>query len=196
MRQKEVHKMNSFLSPLYGSYRNRKFTDIYGDVDTFIADYKGCGIPAKLKDDNIQTLYYLLYARYGNSTIASSDETQFTYKIFSIIFQYGPTWEKELEIQDKVRALTDDELEEGSTHIYNHSYNPSTEPSTDTLTELPTINEQNTTKMRRGKVEQYTIIMEMLKRDVTNYFIDRFKPLFLTIVNPEVPLYYVTEDDE
>ena len=42
-------------------------------------------------DANATTLYYLLYARYGNSHIVNTDENQFTYKLFSTIFMYGPT---------------------------------------------------------------------------------------------------------
>jgi hypothetical protein len=41
--------------------------------------------------DNVSLVYYLLYARYGNNPIANRDENQFKFKIFSVIFQYGPT---------------------------------------------------------------------------------------------------------
>lgn len=181
---------------LYGNYRTRKFTDIYGDVDTFVADYKNNGIPSLLKDDTINTLYYLLYARFGNSHIANSDETQFKYKLFSVIYMYGPTWEKRLDIQSKLRALTEDELLRGSKQIINHSYNPSTEPSTNDLEELPTINEQNISGWKKGKPDAYMMLWEALVTDVTASFLDQFKKLFLIVVEPQIPLWYETEIEE
>ena len=94
---------------LYGNFRNRKFTDIYEDVNAFLYDFNNIGIPKKITDDNATTLFYLLYANYGNSVIATSDENRFKYKLFSIIYEYGPTWEYRLKLQDKFRELIDDE---------------------------------------------------------------------------------------
>lgn len=178
----------------YGSYRQKKFSDIYDNVEAFIADYKTNGIPATIKESTVNVLYYLLYANYGNSTIASSDINRFQYKLFSLIWQYGPTWEKRLDIQEKLRNLSDDEIFTGSSTIYNHAMNPGTEPSTTTLDELTYINDQNTTKFKKGKLEGYSLLIDLLKTDVTKEFIDRFKKLFLNIVEPEKPLLYITED--
>ena len=179
-------------SSLYGNFRTRTFADIYGDLKTFTDDYKNNGIPAKLDNTNIQTLYYLLYARYGNSCIASSDENQFKYKLFSTIFMYGPAWQKRLEIQGKLLALTDDELVKGTTAIHNTALNPSTSPSTQSLEELSYINAQNTTKFKKSKLEGYSSLYAIIETDVTEKFIDKFKKLFITVVAPEEPLWYET----
>lgn len=181
---------------LYGNYRNRKFTDIWGDVGDFLQDYNDNGINASISDTSATTLYYLLYARYGNSTVASSDETQFKYKVFAIIFQYGPTWEKRLEIQKALRELDIEELQKSATAIYNHSFNPSTLPSAQTLEELTTINDQNVTKHKRSKTDAYALIMGLLETDVTEEFLTKFKKLFLTVVSPELPLWYITKKGE
>lgn len=177
---------------LYGNYRQRTFSNIWENVDEFKEDYSDNGIGVSISDDNATTLYYLLYARYGNSTIASSDENQFKYKLFSIIFQYGPTWEKRLDIQKKLREMSEDDLRESAKAIYNHSYNPSTAPSTDTIDELTTINDQNVTKHKRSKTDAYALLLSLLETDVTGEFLDKFKKLFITIVEPELPLWYVT----
>ena len=179
-------------SSLYGNFRTRTFADIYSDLKTFTDDYKNNGIPAKLDATNIQTLYYLLYARYGNSCIASSDENQFKYKLFSTIFMYGPAWQKRLEIQGKLLALTDDELVKGTTAIHNTALNPSTSPSTQSLEELSYINAQNTTKFKKSKLEGYSSLYAIIETDVTEKFIDKFKKLFITVVAPEEPLWYDT----
>lgn len=195
--------MNNFIgsyralnNSLYGNYRTRKFTDIYDNVDSFLADYSDNGLPMLVDTTNMTTLFYLLYARYGNSNIASSDENQFKYKLFSLVFQYGPTWAKRLEIQDKIRNLTEDELRESAKAIYNHSYNPSTLPSTDTVDELLTINDQNVTKHRRSKTDAYALLNDLLETDVTEEFISKFKKLFITIVEPELPLWYVSNEED
>ena len=103
--------------------------------------------------------------------------------------------EKRLEIQEKLRGLSEDEILTGSRQIYNNAQNPSTEPSTDTTDELQYINEQNVTKNRRGKLDAYAMLMELLRSDVTNELLTKFKTLFLTVIEPEEPLYYVSEED-
>ena len=190
-----MNMIKDYCGSLYGSYRQKKFTDVYDSVEKFLADYNGVGLPTTISQGSAQTLYYLLYGRYGNDVIASSDINRFKYRLFGIIFQYGPTWEKRLEIQEKLRGLTEDEILTGSRQIYNNAQNPSTEPSPDTTDELQYINEQNVTKNRRGKLDAYAMLMELLRSDVTNELLTKFKTLFLTVIEPEEPLYYVSEED-
>ena len=104
-------------------YDTKLFCEIFEDAETFSTEYKASGLydattsgsPAvihlnnSLSDTNINILYYLLYAKYANNPIANYDENQFKYKLWAIIFQYGPAWAKKLDIQNKVRELTDDE---------------------------------------------------------------------------------------
>ena len=183
---------------LYGNYRQVKFTDVYPDVDTFLTEYNSNGIKTTISQESATTLYYLIYSRFGNSVIASSDTNRFKYDLFGTIFSYGPTWEKRLDIQEKLRNLTDDDLFAGATQIYNHAYNPGTAPSTNYIDELPAINEQNTSKHKKDKMSGYAMLMSLLETDVTERFLDKFKKLFLKIVQPERPLWYATEtiDDD
>lgn len=186
--------MNNFYgysgTSLYGNYRTRSFTDIYSNETDFINDWNSTPFSKNLSID-MSLVFYLLYARYGNSHIASSDENQFRYHLFSIVFQYGPTWSKELEVQADVRALSLEDLQLGSTNIINSAANPGTAPSTQTLEELQYIDQQNVTKNKRSKVDGYALLLSLLKDDVTEQFIKRFQKLFLTIVEPERPLWYV-----
>ena len=51
---------------------NVTFTDIYNNAEDFVNDYKTSGLynnSNKITDANATTLYYLLYAKYGNSSI-------------------------------------------------------------------------------------------------------------------------------
>ena len=177
-------------------YSTALFTDVWADKESFLADYSNLGIPTTISIDNAATLYYLLYAKYGNNPIANRDEEQFKYKVFSIVFQYGPTWEKRLSIQDKLREIKDEDLIIGGKAIYNAALNPSTAPSTGSLDELTYINSQNTTNYKKSKMDAYAQLWELLKTDVTGDFINKFKVCFKQFVAPEKPLIYVTYDGE
>ena len=180
------------FNSLYGNYRQVKFTDVYPDADTFVTDYNKSALPTTISNDTATTLYYLLYSRYGNSVIASSDTNRFKYDLFATIFSYAPTWEKRLDVQEKLREMSDAELFTGQTTINNHSFNPSTAPSTSTLDELTTINEQVTQKGKRDKLTAYVELSRALWTDVTEQFLDKFQKLFLIILQPELPLWYAT----
>lgn len=177
-------------------YETLTFAEIFPQFDVFKEAYDENELAQPLKDSNVKVLYYLLYAKYGNSSIANYDINQFMYKVWSIIFKYGPTWEKRLEIQEKARALTDEELMSGSKAIYNHAFNPGDEPSTGSLEELDYINEQNTTNYKRSKIESYQLLWELLKTDVTEAFLLQFKNLFLKVVEPVTSRIYISEEDD
>ena len=67
-------------APLYGSYRTRTFSEVFPDANEFVEAYVNSGLypsTVQIPTTSLTALYYLLYARYGNSHIASSDENQF-----------------------------------------------------------------------------------------------------------------------
>ena len=187
------------MNRMLPEYSTMLFTDIWDEASEFVSDYKASGLynnVAKITDDSASMLYYLLFAKYGNSPIANKDVNQFQYKVFSIIFEYGPTWEKQLAVQKALRDLTVDDIRLGSKAIYNSALNPQTAPSTSTLEELTYINQQNTTNYKKSPLEGYAMLLDLLSTDVTKAFIDKFKICFKTFVTPERPLVYVMEDEE
>ena len=189
----------------YGNFRNYTFSDMYPNLDAFLNGYKdsfgdfislgynNVEIPKKLTEDNIKTLYYLLYGQYGGSTITGDDQFQWCYQLFSIIFMYGPTWEKRLQLQDEIRAMSIDDAIKGAVSINNQSLNPSEAPVADSDAILNTINTQVVNKFNKSKVEGYQYLIDLLETDVTKMFLDKFKVLFLKIVAPQEPLWYTTE---
>lgn len=184
------------MSNLIPGFATKTFTEIYETVNDFCYDYQHVGIPTTILVNNAMTLYYLLYAKYGNTPIANWDENQFKYKLFGVIFQYGPTWEKRLDIQTKLRNLTETELLSGAKTIYNHAYNPETEPKTGDITELNYINEQNTQNFVKNKLNAYSELMSLLETDVTGEFLDRFNICFKKFARPGTYLYVEDEDNE
>lgn len=191
----------------YNLYSTPLFTDIWKSADEFKTEYLASPSPLNgsihhgetvgtvTYPDNVSLLYYLLYARYGNNPIANMDENQFKYKVYSVIFQYGPTWQKKLEIQEKLRGLSDEDLRSGAKAIYNHAFNPSEAPATDSEEALSYINDQNQTINKRGKLDAYGFLWGLLSTDVTEAFVDRFKICFKKVVFPERPVLYEEEED-
>lgn len=182
-------------------YDTKLFCEIFDSAADFVSEYKNSGLydatsghlNNSLSDRDATTLFYLLYARYANNPIANLDENQFKYKVWATIFQYGPAWAKKLDIQNKLRELTDDEIRLGSKAIYNHAFNPSTDPSTASLEELTAINEQNTTNFKKSKIDGYMGLWQLVVSDVTNEFIKKFEKLFKMFVTPERTWIYKTD---
>lgn len=176
-------------------YNTKYFTQIYDSAESFAADY-GLFFPKTIKDTNITTLFYLLYAKYGNSPIANLDENQFKAKLFSIIFQYGKEWERKLEIQDELSALSlDDVIDSGYKQIFNNAFNPETAPSTLDTEELQFVSEQKVMKTKKDKLSSAAELWNLISRtDVTRDFILRFSKLFNPFARPQINYIYISED--
>ena len=155
------------MKPMYDT---NLFCEIWDSSDKFLADYNNTGteftnqVPTTISQENALMTYLLLFSRYGNNPIANYDVNQFKNKIFTIIWQYGPAWEKRLSMQEDIRNLTLQEITQGTktdwssegsqsqnnsgtdTTINNHAFNPSTAPTTQTTNELDYIDQQQVAK--------------------------------------------------
>lgn len=178
------------------SFRTRKFGNIFPTFEEFSTYKEECGLPIAIGETTTQTLYILLLGRYGNAHIASINEDQFKLKLMSLIFMHAPIWEKRLDIQAKLRNLTEEEIKQGTKAIYNHAFNPANEIDTDPDTIITSINDQNTTSYARSKIGAYTYLYNILDDDITENFLNRFKNLFLTVVQPQAPLFFGTIEEE
>lgn len=191
---------------IFGLPQNTTFCDIWGTEEEFITDYTTSGIYTvsqssgtdTLDVDHARLLYYLLYSRYGNNSILSTDRNRFKYNVFSIMFQYGPGWVAKLDLQDKLRKLKDSDVDLtfGGKAIYNHAFNPGNAPSTNITREIPAINEQNVTIKDRDKLTAYAELYALLEDDVTEEFIGKFKKLFTKMVAPIKALTYPDVEEE
>lgn len=195
---------NPYNDRMFGNFMTRTFTEAYGDSDTaFLTNLQATPLYAAIiaqgmTDTQLKTMYWILYARYGNSHLINMDETQSRYQFYTKIFQYAPAWQRELDVQKSIRQMSESDIMAGSRTIVNHAYNPSSAPSTASQTELSTIDDQNTQRYYKAKIDAYGQLIALIKKDVTQEFLDRFKDLFLRIVEPYAPLWYETveEDDD
>ena len=141
----EVQKMNNV--EMFPQYDTKLMTEVWSKASDFLTDYQNAGIPTTISNQNATTLYYLLYAKYGNTPIANYDENQWKYKMFSVIFQYGPTWEKRLDIQTTLRGLQiSDLLDNGSYRAISSQSGSETSSKTGSDNNTRTLNttEKNT----------------------------------------------------
>ena len=135
------------MNKMIPQYDTKLMTEVWSDASGFLTDYQNVGIPTTISNQNATTLYYLLYARYGNTPIANYDENQWKYKMFSIIFQYGPTWEKRLDIQTTLRGLQiADLIDNGSYRALSNQSGTETSSKTGSDNNTRTLNttEKNT----------------------------------------------------
>ena len=168
--------------------QTKTFNEIWANYTTFSTDFNTSPFNGIITANNLEILYYLLYAKFGNSFITNLDENQWKFKVFSTIWKYGPAWEKKLEIQASLKELDikSEDFLKGARAIYNKALNPETEPSTSALTELNYINEQTTTNYKKSKMDALTQLWNLIATDVTDSFLERFAPLFKRIWNPGI----------
>lgn len=187
-----------YLDDAFQNYPTRTFADIFPSYEVFRTYQLEDEVPVtdifanEMTDANLRKLYYLLFAKYGNSHIKLSDENQFVINVFGVIEQFGPTWQKKLSIQKELRDLSIDDARL-SEIIANHAYHPSTPPGTDDYGALNKIDTQNRTGRKRDKLSTYGMVLALLEDDFTNRFIERFGFLFITIIEGSGPLWYATE---
>ena len=163
-----------------------------------MAFYNESPFPKVLKEESAELIYWLLVARFGNDHISSTDTTRFELRLNSIIWQHGPRWEKMREVQERMKELDLDsnDVLVGTTAIHNLSLNPSIAPTTDTLDELTTVNQQNTTKYKRSKIEGWSMLVGLMREDVTENFLYRFRELFSAVIYGPELLYKEVEHDD
>ena len=181
-------------------YNKLTFAQVWPSQKAFLDDYSGLGsnlvMPnAPVSENALKTLYFLLYARYGNTPIVNNDVNQWKFKIFSIIFSYGPAWERKVQIQKTLMELAEADLVVGAKQIYNHALNPSTAPKTTDLDELTYINDQNVAIHKKAKMEAYGILWELIHTNHTEEFLTRFKDCFSKFVGI-IPVPFYIEDSE
>jgi len=177
------------------NYSTELFTDVWGSQEDFLADYNDSPLKA-IESDKAAEVYWLMYARHGNDPIANLDLFQWKQRFFSVIYVYGPSWVREMSIQETWRGLTDDQIRADALQIYNHAYNPETAPGATSEQILTYINEQNTNRSQKVIVDAYMQLDLLLKRDVTNAFLKHFDKLFKQFVYPECTPIYTSEEYE
>ena len=172
-------------------YDTKLFTDIFDDAGTFVYYYKHIGIPTTISEQNAFTLYYLLYARYGNSPIANYDEEQWKYKIFSVVFQYGPTWEKRLSVQKTLRDMQlSDLVDNGALSELFQGSGSNSSTSSGTSGNTRTLNTSEANTGTQAVAHTGTVRNQGDSEDIKNH---AFNPGTAPAADAYTPLGYINE---
>lgn len=144
----------------------------------------------ELSQEFMNKVFYLIQSKYKYSTIVATDVDQWKQRFFSVVYEFAPSYKRKYDVQKSLRKLTDTEITQGAVQKTTHGYNPSTDISGNTDTEISTVNEQNLMKYTKGKLNGYNELLLLLKTDVTEQFINKFRDLFV-----KVPLKNYWSDD-
>lgn len=163
----------------------KTFIEIYPTSTDFVNSFRKSSFSSYITDDiYLEMTYELLLSKYENSHIACLTSDSFIKKVNSTIFMYGPSWVRKLSIQDRLRELSEQEITTGAVSKFTHGYNPSDVPGTaNSDTEIETVNEQSLNKYTKGKLDGYANLLELLKEDVTNTYINKFRKLFMLVID-------------
>lgn len=163
----------------------KTFIEVFPTETDFINNFTKSVYSKYLTDETFLAITYdILLANYKNSKIAAIDTDSFKRKINFILFSKGPACLKKLEIQEKVLALTEDDIRTGTVGKFTHGYNPSDVPGTaNSDTEIETVNEQSLNKYTKSKLDGYNGLLELIKTDIMTTFINNFRKLFMTVID-------------
>lgn len=172
---------------------NKTFSDVWDEStdlsSEYLTEFPSTGV-LKLPDSfNWQVFYYLCVGRWGNTEIIVQDSglARWKARFFSLVFQFGPNWAKQLEIQSKLRDLSEEELMRGGLMVSTNALNPAEKPSGTfdglDMPKVETIQQQATSQSRRSKLDAYAALSSLLRTDVTESFLIRFDSLFKSIYN-------------
>lgn len=194
------------MDTIFQTFDNVTFSNLWSTKEDFVNAYKTVGFPSTytledgsthdyVTDKDLELIWLLMIGRFADSTIKPYNTYgAFQVRFMSRLWQYAPAWKKELEIQNKLRAMSleNGELFDGTKAIHNAALNPGTPPGTNTSDELDYINSQNVTKYKKSKIEGLATLTELLKKDVTDAFLRRFDDFFKTIIYTGRDLTYTT----
>lgn len=180
---------------LIPSYKNKLMHNVWSDVESFKNDFNNSYAKSCISEESAEITYNLVFARFADTPISGNQES-FKAKMFSVIFRFGPSWEKRLDIQKKIRGLSDEDIMRGSRTVSNSALNPSNEPSiSEAENGLAEINSQVATHMKRGKLEGYAALLALIDKDVTSEYIGKFAECFIKFFIPDNDALYVDEGD-
>lgn len=181
------------MKPLYDTKTFNQVFEKEEDFTSMLSSEFGGYASNALTSEYKTSLYWLLFARYGNTHITNMTVNQFKAKLVAIIYQKGPSWERNLKLQKDIRNLSEADLRAGAISIYNTAANPETAPGTQATDEIAYVNSQNVSKHKRSIIDAYSYLQELLRSDVTEAFISSFSVLFSKFARPIVTRIYENE---
>lgn len=171
---------------------NKRFNEIFPDASSVSTEMLSLGFDTLFPEDfSWKVFYSLISGRHAldEVSVRGDDESslaRWKTRFCSILWQYGPSWWKQAQLQDQFRKFSEEDLVKGSLQVASQALNPAKKPDkTIQGIDLPiveTINAQSSNQYKKNKTDAYSSLLFLLKNDVTEPFLRRFDPLFKTIL--------------
>lgn len=163
------------------------YEDFKDSFDTLQLNY----IPFK-NESFLRHIYIVLMGEYMTSPIKSYSPEQFEIKLMTIVADRGPEYERLLDIQKDLLSMSPEDLSLAQEAIYNTALNPAKSLTKDDEI-IRTVNQQNTTRQKRGKLNAYAALTELMDSNITKRFLKYFDHLFKTVLTGTEVLYFTEE---
>lgn len=176
---------------------HKTLIEVYPTSSELEEDFEGRGLKALGFPDSFPwaVFHTLIKGRHANAEIISPDDKLDAWKdrFCSIVWQFGPSWVKQVDIQKTLREMSEADLMKGSLLVSSNALNPAQKPSADfegtDIPKVDTINQQATSQSRRSKMDAYASLSALLRTDVTEGFLRRFDSLFRNIYSNDCEGY-------
>lgn len=179
------------------SYATPKFSDLWQSALEFTEDMHPLmteGFDTELTAAQCNRLFYELSARYTDGHIRYTNIMQFKLKLGALLSTYGPLYFQQLAlIKDASSRTIEDYLRDGKV-LTAVADNNNSMPAVGSENELPYTNAQSVTNSTRAIDVALSVKRGLLRDEVSNAFYNRFKELFISILIPQTPLWFVTEE--
>jgi hypothetical protein len=178
---------------MIGWYRTQTFADRFPDYATFLEKYTTSGLTGRLEIEGeygLETIFNLLAIKYCDDHMKSSNPGIFELKVFKLIWEHGPKWQRDMKLYDQLRNLTNTELSIGSQAVHNHAEHPDAAPVTTSVEGIGFIDSQNVTTYVKSPKDRVVEILELENSTLTEEFLAKFSPLFTDILYPSGSTYF------
>lgn len=170
------------------------FTDCFSDFASFktaITDYTN----QVIEDDFLNKIYLKICIKYAVSNIRFTIKEMFIYQFCSIFDDEFSKFKRRYDINQNLKNITIDNIKILSETISNTADNPNYTPDTPDKA-LDYITQQNAVFQKINDLDAYARQLESLMTEGFEEFLNKFKELFVALVDNSPIFYEDNEDNE
>lgn len=189
-----ILKTQSLKTPK--QYLTVTFTTLYESLEMFGKDCAQFYTDSTLDGNEVKALYYLLLGSFAESHIAYTNTMQFKIQMFNEINRLYPTILEYDRQQKELRASTLDELLDAGEAITNAGASNTSNIKTDAPTGSTQLASQVTNKQKYGKFTAKLNKIKAMQYGLQQDLINALKHYFIMFLEPQLDLYFYTEDEQ
>lgn len=169
-----------------------KFKNLLPDFDTFVDKYN-CFAPEQLElvgdISELKVAYNLIFSKYCQSSVAFDRPNDFYQHFFSIFWNEFDYFNEKLKLIKMLRHTNTSELLTEYETITNVASNNNEILDSPLNNVIPYISTQSSSTSKANKIAAIVRGIQSFRSNEGQYFVDKFKNLFLSIY-PNYGIYY------